>query len=284
MPGTLHVVATPIGNLEDITYRAVRLLGEVALIAAEDTRRIAKLLRHYGITTRTTSFHEHNERRKTGQLMARLAAGDSIALVIDAGTPLLSDPGARLVRAAIAEGLRVEAVPGPSAILAALVTSGLVEDSFTFVGFPPGRSRARRQWLSALSAEPRPLVLFEAPHRIRATLADMLEILGDRLVVICRELTKLHEESFNGPISDVIERLTQPRGEFTIVVGPPGPEMTGRFPTLTGRQAYKELGQLTETGMARREAVNTLARKYGLANRRIYQLIEQGKPLLGQST
>ena len=277
MPGTLHVVATPIGNLEDITYRAVRLLGEVALIAAEDTRRTAKLLRHYGITTRTTSFHEHNERQKTRHVVARLTGGESVALVSDAGTPLLSDPGARLVRAAIAAGVRVEAVPGPSAILAALVTSGLVEDSFTFVGFPPSRSQARKLWLSTLLSEPRPFVLFEAPHRIRATLADMLNLLGDRQVAVCRELTKIHEESVNGPISEVMNRLSTPRGEFTVVVGGPSAHETVPVIAPTARQAHTELGCLTEKGMPRRAALNTLARKYGLPNRRMYELVEQGK-------
>ena len=278
MPGTLHVVATPIGNLEDISYRAVRVLGEVTLIAAEDTRRTAKLLRHYRITTRTTSFHEHNERQKTRHVVARLTAGESVALVSDAGTPLLSDPGARLVRAATAAGIRVEAVPGPSAILAALVTSGLVEDSFTFVGFPPSRSNARKKWLSGLVSEPRPMVLFEAPHRIRATLADMLEVLGNRHVNVCRELTKRHEESVNGPISEMLRCLSAPRGEFTIVVGGASEHEPDQLPSPTGHQAFNELGLLTENGVTRRAALRTLARKYGLSSRRLYELVEQGKP------
>ena len=171
LPGTLYLVATPIGNLEDITLRALRILEhEVALIAAEDTRRTKKLLTHYGIHTATTSFHVHNERKKQSSLLQRLARGDSLALVSDAGTPLLSDPGSHLVRQALAIGVPVQAVPGPNAAVAGLIMSGLAEDSFTFVGFPPSRSKARKSWLVALSNEPRPLILFESPHRIRATL------------------------------------------------------------------------------------------------------------------
>ena len=190
----LYLIATPIGNLEDVTLRALRLLREVTLIAAEDTRHTAKLLRHYGIQTPTTSFHEHNEKKKGPQLIARLKQGDTLALVTDAGTPLLSDPGGRLVKDALSHGITVHAIPGPSAILTALVMSGFTDTSFTYAGFPPSRASARQSWLFDLSCEPRPLVLFEAPHRIRAMLRDMLEVLGDREVALCREMTKLHEE------------------------------------------------------------------------------------------
>lgn len=217
-PGTLYVVATPIGNLEDVTYRAIRVLGSVDLIAAEDTRRVAKLLARYAVTTPRTSLHEHNEPQKTERLLARLAGGETIALVSDAGTPLVSDPGARLVRAARERGLRVEAVPGPSAVLAALVSSGLAGGSFTFGGFPPFRSHARIRWFAALAREPRPFVFFEAPHRVRASLRDLHAAAGDRTIAVCRELTKLHEESLVGTVSEVRERLTKPRGEFTVVV------------------------------------------------------------------
>ena len=220
--GTLHLVATPIGNLEDVTLRALRLLREVALIAAEDTRRTAKLLRHYGIETPTTSFHEHNEKKKGPQLITRLQRGDTLALVTDAGTPLLSDPGGRLVNEALSHGIKVHAIPGPSAILTALVMSGFTDNSFTFAGFPPNRSQAtENSWLFTLSKEARPLVLFEAPHRIRAMLRDLLEILGDREVALCREMTKIHEELVKGPVSGVLDRLSEARGEFTIIVSPP---------------------------------------------------------------
>src|SRR5919108_741811 len=194
MPGTLYVVATPIGNLEDVTLRALRVLREVSVIAAEDTRRTARLLQHYSISTPTTSLHEHNERTKTPGLIDRLRNGESVALVSDAGTPVISDPGARLVAAAHAAGVRVEPVPGPSAALAALSASGLSGDAFTFVGFPPARAEARRNWLRELAHETRPLVLYEAPHRIRDTLEDMFSIWGDRTIALGRELTKVHEE------------------------------------------------------------------------------------------
>ena len=227
-PGTLYVVATPIGNLEDVTYRAVRVLGGVDLIAAEDTRRAAKLLARYALTTPRTSLHEHNEAQKTDGLLARLERGETIALVSDAGTPLVSDPGARLVRAARERGLRVEALPGPSAVLAALVSSGLGGGPFTFAGFPPFRSHARARWFAALAREPRPFVFFEAPHRIDASLRDLHAAAGERTIAVCRELTKLHEESLVGPVGDVRERLGKPRGEFTVVVeASPGSRAAG---------------------------------------------------------
>src|SRR5262245_3112384 len=182
MAGILYVVATPIGNLEDVTLRALRVLRDVSLVAAEDTRRTFRLLQHYSISTPTTSLHEHNEAQKTPSLIRRLHDGESIALVSDAGTPGVSDPGTRLVAAAHAAGVRVEPVPGPSAAVAALSASGFGGDQFVFVGFPPARAQARRAWLTQLTAEPRPWVLYEAPHRIRDTLVDMLAILGDRQV------------------------------------------------------------------------------------------------------
>ena len=199
MAGCLHVVATPIGNLEDITLRALRILREVELIAAEDTRRTAKLLQHYSISTRTTSLHEHNERQKIPALLDRLEAGGRIALVSDAGTPVVSDPGARLVAATLGRGIRVEAVPGPSAVLAALVSSGLAAVPFTFVGFPPTRSKDRKRWFEGVASERRTIVLFEAPHRVLATLRELAQLLVKRQICVCRELTKLHEELVIGP-------------------------------------------------------------------------------------
>ena len=190
MPGTLFVVATPIGNLEDITLRALRTLREVSLIAAEDTRRTARLLSRFDIRTPLVSLHEHNEAAEVPGLLGRLRAGDSIAVTSDAGTPLLSDPGALLVREALASGIRVEAIPGPSAVLTALVSSGLPADTFTFLGFPPARGAARQRWLGALAAEQRTVVFFEAPHRVRETVAEVAALLGERAVAIARELTK----------------------------------------------------------------------------------------------
>ena len=194
MPGTLFVVATPIGNLDDITARALRVLREVAVIAAEDTRRTAHLLARYAIPTPTTSFYEHNERKKTPSLVARLARGDDIALVSDAGTPTISDPGQRLVRAAKEAGFRVEPVPGPSALTAALAASGLPSTTFTFLGFPPTRLNDRNRWFETLRDAGRTVVFFEAPHRIRETLEQLRHFIGDRPISLCREMTKRHEE------------------------------------------------------------------------------------------
>ncbi len=236
MAGILYVVATPIGNLEDITFRALRVLREVALIAAEDTRRTARLLQHYSISTPTTSLHEHNERTRTPELIARLTQGDSVAVVSDAGTPLISDPGGMLVAAAHDAGIRVEPVPGASAAMAAVSASGLPADQILFVGFPPSRANDRKRWLTSLKDEPRLLVFFEAPHRILASLTDLLEIFGDRLAAVGRELTKVHEELAVRPISEHLQTLTSPRGEFTIVVAPaePIPEQPIDVPDTSG--------------------------------------------------
>ena len=291
-PGTLYVVATPIGNLEDVTYRAIRVLGSVDLIAAEDTRHVAKLLARYDVATPRTSLHEHNEARKTDRLLARLERGETIGLVSDAGTPLVSDPGARLVRAARDRGLRVEALPGPSAVLAALVSSGLAGASFTFAGFPPFRSHARTRWFAALAREPRPFVFFEAPHRIDASLRDLHAAAGDRTIAVCRELTKIHEESLVGPVADVRSRLTKPRGEFTVVVEaapdaateragtvdapagtvdapagtPAAPAATPAAPALSD-----EVGRLLAQGVSRTAAVRAVAARFGVPRREVYQ-------------
>ncbi len=218
MPGILYVVATPIGNLEDVTLRALRILREVSVIAAEDTRRTAKLLQHYSISTRTTSLHEHNERAKAPAIVARLVGGESVALVSDAGTPGISDPGAHLVAAAHAAGVRVEPVPGASAALAVLSAAGFPDSEFHFAGFPPNRPNDRRKWLSARSDERALLVLYEAPHRIADTLTDLLEIFGDRSAAMGREVTKAHESLVIQPISQHIATLGTPRGEYVLVV------------------------------------------------------------------
>jgi len=284
-PGTLYVVATPIGNLEDVTYRAIHVLGNVDLIAAEDTRRAAKLLARYAVTTPRTSLHEHNEAQKTDRLLVRLERGETIALVSDAGTPLVSDPGARLVRAVRERGLRVEALPGPSAVLAALVSSGLAGGSFTFAGFPPFRSQARTRWFAALAREPRPFVFFEAPHRIDASLRDLHAAAGERTIAVCRELTKLHEESLVGPVRDVRSRLSKPRGEFTVVVeAAPGaaPRPAGAADAQAGApdaQAgaaaapalSEEVGRLLAQGVSRTAAVRAVAARFGLPRREVYQ-------------
>jgi 16S rRNA (cytidine1402-2'-O)-methyltransferase len=279
MPGILYVVATPIGNLEDITLRAIRVLREVAVIAAEDTRRTARLLQHYSISTPTTSLHEHNEHARTPSLIARLEAGESVALVSDAGTPVVSDPGVLLVAAAHAAGVRVEPVPGPSAAMAAVSAAGLQSAQVLFVGFPPSRAKARKDWLEALRAEPRVIVFFEAPHRIRETLTDLQAIFGDRTVAIARELTKAHEELVVRPISVHLEQLAEPRGEFTVVVAAAeiGGDVALEVPPLP--DLLHEFGELTKCGCGtRREVVRSLAERYGLSSRDMYRLLESGKP------
>jgi 16S rRNA (cytidine1402-2'-O)-methyltransferase len=276
--GTLYLVATPIGNLEDITLRAIRVLRECDLVAAEDTRHTAKLLHHFDIRTPTTSVHEHNEHAKAGTLVEKLLQGATIALVSDAGTPAVSDPGFRLVRAALAAGIRVEAVPGASAVLTALVSSGLPTDSFVFVGFPPSRAKARESWFSSLSAESRTIVFFEAPHRILDTMNDALRILGDRTVAVGRELTKLHEQLVRGPISDVLGRLTELRGEFTIVMaGKTAVDVRVDAASINETDVYKEFCRLTESGVGRREAVSAVASRYGLRSRDAYAIIEHAR-------
>ncbi len=278
MPGTLFVVATPIGNLEDITVRALRILREVAVIAAEDTRRTAHLLARHAITTPTTSLHEHNEAGKAGALVARLQRGESIALVSDAGTPTVSDPGGRLIRAAIDAGLRVEPLPGPSAVLAALAASGLPTDSFLFLGFPPIRSKDRKTWFDRVKAVRGTIIFFEAPHRIQSTLHEFQREVGNCDVVIGRELTKINEELVRGPIERVSEWVGKGRGEFTIVVNIG--QITEIYPKqeiMTGNLVI-ELGEMTlSPGVTKRKAINSLGRKYGIAPNKVYAILEAAK-------
>ena len=274
MAGILYVVATPIGNLEDVTLRALRVLREVSLIAAEDTRRTARLLQHYSISTRTTSLHEHNEREKAPKLIARLNAGESIALVSDAGTPLISDPGQNLVAEARRAGIRVEAIPGASAILAALSSSGIPAPTFAFLGFPPTRSKDRSVWIDGLRDEGRLVVFFEAPHRILRTLTEIGAALGvDRVVGVGRELTKAHEELVVQPISRCVEYFAEPRGEFTVLVPPAAPApQTQALPGLSTLQI--ELGDLTNNkGEKRRAALKILAERYGASVNDLYRLL-----------
>lgn len=216
MPGTLFVVATPIGNLEDFTFRGVRTLREVDLIAAEDTRRTARLLAHYDIQKPVVSLRQHNETRETRSLLTRLSAGQSVALVSDAGTPLISDPGASLVAAARAEGIRVVPIPGPTALATALSAAGLPADTFLFLGFPPSSGTAREQWLEELAASRRTTVFYEAPHRISRTIADISECLANRQIFTARELTKLNEELVEWDISQPVRS----QGEFVVIIGP----------------------------------------------------------------
>lgn len=280
MAGILYVVATPIGNLEDITLRALRVLRDVAVIAAEDTRRTARLLQHYSISTPTTSLHAHNERERASVLIARLRAGESVALVSDAGTPLVSDPGALLVASAHAAAVKVEPVPGPSAVTALLSGSGLPGPEFLFLGFPPSRSRDRNTWLANVAQEPRVLVMYEAPHRIQSTLADIFAVLGDRVVALGRELTKLHEELVVRPISE-LQALKIARGEYVLAIAPAPQEEAPARPTPEPDVLVEEFGHLTENGAAgarsRRDLVKVLAQKYRVAPREMYRLLEQAQ-------
>jgi 16S rRNA (cytidine1402-2'-O)-methyltransferase len=281
MPGTLFVVATPIGNLEDITGRALRILREVALIAAEDTRRTSHLLARYSIDTPTTSLHQHNERQKAAALVDRLKRGESIALVSDAGTPVVSDPGQHLIRAAIDAGVRVEPIPGPSAIMAALAGSGLAADAFTFLGFPPTRAKDRAEWFIRLRSSPGTVVIFEAPHRIQATLAELLVKIGDRPAVICRELTKVHETLVRGPISRLAESAERTVGELTVVVDIG--RMTEHTPqeTVSERDLAIQFGEITDLkGMTKRKAINILARRHGRSPNDVYKAVERGRKLV----
>ena len=275
--GTLFLVATPIGNLEDISLRALRVLREADLLAAEDTRHSARLLSHYEIRRPVTSLHEHNEAAKVPVLIEKLRAGVRLALVTDAGTPSVSDPGYRLVRAAIDAGVRVEAIPGASAVLVALISSGLPTDAFVFAGFPPPRAAARRAWLESIRGERRTLVFFEAPHRIRETLTDAVEILGDRQVALGRELTKFHEEVLRGATSEVLARLGDPRGEYTIVMAgqPEAGDVTAC--QVDDSQLLTEFGRLTENGKTRREAIGELARTHGLRSREVFAALDRAR-------
>jgi 16S rRNA (cytidine1402-2'-O)-methyltransferase len=278
MPGTLFVVATPIGNLEDITIRALRVLREVAVIAAEDTRRTAHLLARHGITTPTTSLHEHNEAGKSGAMVARLHGGDSIALVSDAGTPTVSDPGGRLIRMAIDAGIRVEPVPGPSAVLTALAASGLPTDAFSFVGFPPTRSKDRKIWFDRVAKFGGTVVFFEAPHRIQATLHELHRTVGDCQVAVGRELTKIHEELVRGPIKSVAESVGEGRGEYTVVVNIGLVTEKSQQMTTEPSSVVADVAETSSAaGVTKRKAINIVARKHGIAPNKVYEILEASK-------
>ena len=263
----LYVVATPIGNLEDITLRAVRVLGEVGLIAAEDTRVTRKLLARYDIHTPLTSYHEHNKRSKLASLLAALEEKD-VALVSDAGTPGVSDPGYELVRAASDAGVRVVSIPGPSAITSAVSVSGLPADRFVYLGFLPRRRSERLRLLESLAGERRTMVALETPHRLRAALEDLLAKLGDRRIAVGRELTKFHEEVFRGSVSEALERFVAPRGEFTLVIEGAAESDTVASPEEAGRL----LMRYREEGLGARESVARAAGESGVSRRDTYRL------------
>jgi 16S rRNA (cytidine1402-2'-O)-methyltransferase len=275
MPGTLYVVATPIGNLEDITLRALRVLKEVDCIAAEDTRHTKKLLAHYDIRTPLTSYHEHNERAAAPALVQRMLHGESMALVTDAGTPGISDPGYRLVTAALASGIQVTPIPGASALIAALSVAALPTERFVFEGFLPEKKGQRRERLLALRDEQRTLVCYEAPHRLKDTLGDIEDVLGDRDIVIAREMTKLHEEFMRGPLREIMTSIAQReiRGEAVILIqGAVG------APRGSEESLRKEVLQLRDGGMRVKEIADLLGEKYALPKKYIYRIaLELGK-------
>jgi 16S rRNA (cytidine1402-2'-O)-methyltransferase len=276
-PGTLYVVATPLGNLEDVTLRAIRILREVDLIACEDTRRTAHLLRAHGVTTPSVSYFEHNERWKGDRILERLREGRHVALVSDAGTPGVSDPGYRLVRDARAGGIPVVPVPGPSAAIAALSVSGLPTDRFLFVGFLPSRPSARRRALEALRGRRETLVFYESPVRVVGALLDMAAAFGDREAFLCREATKLHEEYARGRLTTLKARLEARagvKGEIVLVVS--GAEEAAPQATEPLEAVF---ARLTAAGKTRREAVKQTARLLGLPAREVYRRVLAGGPV-----
>lgn len=276
--GTLYIVSTPIGNLEDISLRALRILKEVQVIAAEDTRHTRKLLNHFQIETPATAYHEHNKLLRLDYLLEKLEQGENIALVSDAGTPCISDPGWELVRACLERGLPVDAIPGPASPLVALVLSGFPLAEFTYCGFPPRKKNELKAFFSRLKLEAnrRPLVILEAPHRVEDTLAMALEILGDRPCAVARELTKLHQEVRRETLSQALAHFqeTAPRGEFTVVLAP-ALENPGDPPEPAGEvkpDPLERLASLKAGGSRAREATETVASETGLNRRQVYEL------------
>ncbi len=270
-PGTLYIVGTPLGNLEDMTFRAVRILQAVDLIAAEDTRHTGKLLQHFQITTPQISYHDHNRHSRTPELVERLQAGKAIALVSDAGMPGISDPGYELVKACAEVEIAIVPIPGATAAMTALSASGLPSDRFIFEGFLPVKGTPRRERLEQLQPETRTLILYEAPHRLRQTLADLAAILGsDRPITLARELTKRHEEFWRGTLAEAIAHYQQrePQGEFTLVLAGATPTQ----PLLSETAIKAELQALLVQGISRSEASRHLAQQTSLSRRQLYQL------------
>lgn len=277
MSGILYLVGTPIGNLEDLTLRAKRVLGEVDLVAAEDTRRTVHLLSHLGISKPIVSYHEHNRRTAGGRLIAALQEGRSVALVSDAGMPVVSDPGSDLVREAAAQGIAVTVVPGPCAVSSALALSGMDGARYAFEGFLPREGKTRRSALQALKAEPRPLVLYEAPHRLRRTLQDLQDTLGDREAALCNDITKFYERVDRARLSALLALTAEkePRGEYAIVVGPADAQ-TGQdtAPTAVADPVERAL-ELMAGGMSRTEAAKQAAKELGTTRNAVYQALLQ---------
>jgi 16S rRNA (cytidine1402-2'-O)-methyltransferase len=274
MAGTLFVVATPIGNLEDLSFRAARILREVPVVAAEDTRRSGNLLRHLGSSAALVSLHEHNEEARTAVVLRRLAQGESVALVSDAGTPAVSDPGAKLVGAVSAAGFRVEPVPGPSAVMAALSAAGVDSQWFTFAGFPPARGKDRKQWFSSLLSrvESGPVVAFEAPHRVRQTLEELDVLFNDRMIVF-RELTKLHESRYSGRPAEILAEIDPMAGEFTLVFPRRAAPSVAERPD--DEAVVRMFGRITDKPA--RAAAREVAAATGLSANEVYDIVQRAR-------
>jgi 16S rRNA (cytidine1402-2'-O)-methyltransferase len=275
----LYVVATPIGNLEDITLRALKVLKRVELVAAEDTRRTGILLRHFGVETAVLSVHEHNERARIDRLVSHLAKGESVALVTDAGTPGISDPGAALVAAVRAAGFRIEPIPGASAVIAAISASGIASHGFTFLGFPPIRSKDRKNWFEDLvsASRDRLVVFFEAPHKIQRTLQE-LDLLVKRPIMVARELTKIHEEYVEGAATDLADRFEEPHGEFTVLVPPADSAEISQI-SVSDDDVVDLFGQITKSGEAgsKRAVARLVGERLGMTAKQVYAIIEKNK-------
>lgn len=281
MPGTLFIVATPIGNLEDISQRALRVLREVDLIACEDTRHTRKLLNHFGITTATISYHEHNEQERAEELCEALQSGKNVALVSDAGTPLISDPGFRIVKTASERDISIVPIPGPAACITALSASGIETDQFLFAGFLPARAGARRAKLNELIAIPTTLVFYEAPHRLKAALKDALEVLGNREAVIARELTKLHEEFARGSLSDLNERFSRAeatRGEIVLMISGHATDPSA-FSRITSpeKKLSQRIDELERDGLDQKTALKRAAKELGMKRDDAYRIMVSQK-------
>ena len=280
MPGTLYIVPTPIGNLADITHRALQTLKDVDLIAAEDTRHTHKLLQHYGITTKAISYHEHNEQERSAELLNRLKEGSDIAIVSDAGTPAINDPGFRLVSLALKNDIQVISLPGPSAFVTALVASGLATDEFFFGGFLPARAAARRARLLELGAVPGTLIFYEAPHRLPATLKDASQVLGPRNAVVARELTKIHEELRRGTLNELAEHYSSSqnvRGEIVLLIDRTRDEVSSTQP-LNQTEMATLVARFEGEGLDHRAALKRAARELGISRSEAYrQLVRERK-------
>lgn len=277
--GVLYVVATPIGNLEDITLRALKILKQVQLVAAEDTRRTGILLRHYDIDATILSVHEHNEHARIERILGRLAKGESVALVTDAGTPGISDPGATLVGAVREAGFTVEPIPGASAVAAAISASGISSHGFIFLGFPPIRGKDRKQWFLEVfeGSKRRLVVFFESPHKLRRTLEE-LDILVKRPIIVSRELTKVHEEFVRGTPGELVSRFEEPHGEFTVLIPPAKPDEIAEE-VASEDDVIALFGQITNSGEfgSKREVARVTGERLGLTAKQVYEIVERNK-------